>query len=103
MKKTILIILPVLICILLLCGILLHRTASLPAVKVHSFDGSGQVSIRWEAMKDVDGYAVYRSNTKEGTYELIKTCDGDARQYTDTNRKVGQKLYYKVCSYTLKN
>lgn len=103
MKKTMLIILSVLVCILVLCGILLHRTASPPVVKVHSFDGSGQVFIKWEAMKDVDGYAVYRSSTEEGTYELIKTCDGDKRQYTDTNRKVGQKLYYKVCSYTLKD
>lgn len=103
MKKALIIILPVLICTLVLCSILLHRTASPPAVKVHSFDGSGQVSIRWEAMKDVDGYAVYRSDTEDGTYELIKHCGRDARQYTDTNRKVGQKLYYKVCSYTLKN
>lgn len=103
MKKTLIIILPVLICILVLCGILLHRTASPPVVKVHSFDGSGEVSIRWEAMKDVDGYAVYRSDTEDGIYELIKHCGRDARQYTDTDRKVGQKLYYKVCSYTLKN
>lgn len=103
MKKALIIILPVLICTMVLCSILLHRTASPPVVKVHSFDGSGEVSIRWEAMKDVDGYAVYRSDTEDGTYELIKHCGRDTCQYTDKDRKIAQKFYYKVCSFTQKD
>lgn len=37
------------------------------------------------------------------SFELIKHCGRDTCQYTDTDRKIAQKFYYKVCSFTQKD
>ncbi|MBQ3520800.1 MAG: hypothetical protein IJA50_02740, partial [Firmicutes bacterium] len=47
----------------------------------------------------VDGYQVYRSTKKNGTYKKVKTTKSDVYSWTNTGLKVGKKYYYKVRGY----
>ncbi|OFX87806.1 MAG: hypothetical protein A2W99_15935 [Bacteroidetes bacterium GWF2_33_16] len=44
------------------------------------------------------GFAIYRSNTLNGTYTKINTVDADITVFTDTNLNSGTTYYYKVYS-----
>jgi hypothetical protein len=53
-------------------------------------------------MKDADGYIVYRSFSKNGTYKRVYTTDNPKKNwYINTNRKSGQIWWYKVRGYQL--
>ena len=87
----------------LLVSALIFSFAS-AAVKAHSFDGSGKVLVSWSAIDGAEGYAVYRSDTKDGTYQLIKKYDdSEAYSMTDIDREVGQENFYKVCGFFKKD
>ncbi len=47
----------------------------------------------------VDGYQVYRSTKKNGTYKKVKTTKSTTYSWTNTGLKVGKKYYYKVRGY----
>ena len=52
---------------------------------------------------DEDGYIVYRSTSKKGSYKQIRTVKRKSGamtgSYTDKNVKIGKKYYYKVVTY----
>lgn len=52
---------------------------------------------------DEDGYIVYRSTSKKGSYKQIRTVKRKSGamtgSYTDKTVKIGKKYYYKVVSY----
>lgn len=47
-----------------------------------------------------DGYEIYRSSSKNGTYKLVKNCKGNNISYKDRKGlKFNKKYYYKIRAY----
>ena len=59
------------------------------------------VKITWNKIEDAEGYQIYRSATRTGQYQLIKTVPAASLSCTDKSKTltVGKKYYYKVCPY----
>lgn len=57
----------------------------------------GQATISYKKVKGVDGYAIYRSTKKNGTYVLVGTTT--KTKFTDASAPAGKTCYYKVASY----
>lgn len=57
----------------------------------------GQATISYKKVKGVDGYAIYRSTKKNGTYVLVGTSTKTS--FTDGSAPSGKTCYYKVASY----
>ena len=72
------------------------RTCDLPQPKVTASNNAsnGKVKLTWEKVEGAVGYKVYRSETKDGTYKLMKTVTGTT--YTNTSAEAGKTYYYKV-------
>lgn len=75
---------------------------SIKPVKSHGLE------ITWNISSDADGYGIYRSDQKDGTYTLIKNVKNettwywdfeDQLTYTDKNLTVGKIYYYKIRPY----
>ncbi len=63
-----------------------------------------KVKLSWKAAKNVDGYEIHRSTTKNGTYQKIKTITNPKTiKYTNKNLTKGQTYYYKIRSYQTVN
>ena len=59
-----------------------------------------KIKVSWDKMNGVDGYQVYRSTSKNGTYKrAYSTTDPDKNWYINTNRTTGKTYYYKVRGY----
>ncbi len=75
-----------------------------PGISVKTTD-SGKLKISWKAVKkssskNVDGYVVYRSTSKNGKYSKVKTISkGSTTSFTDSGLKNGKTYYYKVRAY----
>ncbi|MBQ9530708.1 MAG: right-handed parallel beta-helix repeat-containing protein [Eubacterium sp.] len=54
------------------------------------------VIVEWKAVKKAQYYQIYRSSSKNGTYEKTATIKSTKLKYKDTNVKKGRKYYYKV-------
>ncbi len=51
-------------------------------------------------MKSADGYQIYKSTKKNGTYTRVKTVkNAKTAKYADTSQKQGKTCYYKVRAY----
>ena len=62
----------------------------------------GQVKISWKKVKGASAYLVYRANSKNGKYKLLKIIQKkNASSYVDRKNKKNGKTYYKVA--VLKN
>lgn len=57
----------------------------------------GQVTIKFKKVSNVDGYAIYRSTKKNGTYSMVGTTTKTS--FTDSSAESGKTYYYKVASY----
>ncbi len=56
--------------------------------------------VTWTQVDGADGYQIYRSTEKDGTYTCIKTISGGSTvKYTNSGLTVGQTYYYKVRAY----
>lgn len=64
-------------------------------------DGSGQLTVKWEAVSNASGYQLYRSTTKNGKF--TKVADVNSTSYTDTGLKNGTTYYYKVRAKSVQN
>lgn len=62
-----------------------------------SSNKSDGIQLNWKADTDSDGYEVYRSNTKNGTFQLLDTVTDCT--YKDTDVHFGSTYYYKVRAY----
>ena len=59
-----------------------------------------KIKVSWDKMDGVDGYQVYRSTSKNGTYKrAYSTADPDKNWYINTGRTTGKTYYYKVRGY----
>ena len=62
--------------------------------------GDEGVAVSWTTRSDVDGYQVFRSTAKNGTFDLIATVtDPTQNTYVDNEIKVNTTYYYKVRRY----
>ena len=58
------------------------------------------VKVRYSLCSDVDGYKIYRSTAKDGSYSLIGTVDDkNTETFTDATVAYNTSYYYKVCSF----
>ncbi|WP_081772898.1 S8 family serine peptidase [Bacillus sp. EB01] len=62
--------------------------------------GYNKVKVSWGKVSGAQGYEVYRSTSKYGTYSKIATLtSGTATSYTNGALNPGKTYYYKVVSY----
>lgn len=62
--------------------------------------GDEGVAVSWTTRADVDGYQVFRSTAKNGTFDLIATVTDPAQNtYVDDEIKANTTYYYKVRRY----
>ena len=58
------------------------------------------MAVSWTTRADVDGYQVFRSTAKNGTFDLIATVTDPAQNtYVDDEIQVNTTYYYKVRRY----
>lgn len=63
---------------------------------------SNIVSLKWNKIKGVTGYEIYRSSSKKGTYKQIAAVKKASRvTYKDKSVKDGKTYYYKVRPYKM--
>lgn len=61
---------------------------------------TGKVKISWKKITGAYGYAVYRADSKTGSYKKIKTVtSGSTLNTIDEGLKTGKTYYYKVRAY----
>lgn len=56
-------------------------------------------NISWPALKNVNGYEVYRSDAYDGKYDLLKTIASDNRAYFNIKLSTGTEYHYKVRAF----
>lgn len=58
------------------------------------------LKIKWNPVEGATGYRIYRSKSKDGTYNSIATLTGnDNVTFTNAKLKCGRTYYYKVRAY----
>lgn len=63
---------------------------------------SNLVSLKWEKVKGVTGYEIFRSASKNGTYKQIATVKKSKNvTYKDKSVKAGKAYFYKVRPYKI--
>ena len=61
---------------------------------------STSIKLSWSKVSDADGYIIYRSTSKKGTYTKIKDITKNSTlNYTDSNLSSNKKYYYKIKSF----
>ena len=71
------------------------------SVKSNTYNSN---KITWSKVSGANGYEVYRSTSKNGTYKSIKTItSGSTVSYTNTSLATGTTYYYKVRAYRTVN
>ncbi|MDO5521454.1 MAG: GH25 family lysozyme [bacterium] len=74
----------------------------LTAPKITEITGyNDRVYVRWSAVKDAQGYEVYRSDSKTGTYK--KVISKAANYINNTGLQKNKTYYYKVRAYYVLN
>ncbi len=75
------------------------RPTKVKGVKVTS-PKKKSLKVSWKKIAGADGYQIYRSTSKNGTYKLAKTIkSGSTTTWTNKSLKSGKKYYYKVRAY----
>ncbi|MFT4145618.1 MAG: GH25 family lysozyme [Mobilitalea sp.] len=69
------------------------------SIAAASGSAEGTIDISWGQSEGSDGYEVYQSSSKSGTYELLTTVSESG--YTDTGLDLGSTYYYKIRAYRL--
>lgn len=59
------------------------------------------IQIKWTKVSNADGYQIYRSTSKNGTYKKIATVKSNKRIYNDNTAKLNKKYYYKIRAYAI--
>ena len=64
-----------------------------------------KIKVKWKKIKNVSGYEVYRSDSANGEYTLMKTYSGNYRSshtFTDRDIVSGYEYYYLIKPYKYK-
>lgn len=80
-------------------------TTRLTASKITRITTSSKkAAITWSKIKNATGYEVYRSTTKNGTYQKIATIkSGKTVKFTNVKLTANKTYYYKVRAYRVVN
>ncbi len=74
-----------------------------PVITYVKSNSTTSLGVRWNKILDADGYYVYRSTKKNGSYKKIATIGkGKTISYTDKKRKAGTTYYYQIQPYNKK-
>lgn len=74
----------------------LPQKMSAPTAKISS---SG-IKVQWTKEKSITGYKIYRKDSKNGSYKLVKTItSASAASWTDKSVKNNKGYYYKIRCY----
>ncbi len=61
---------------------------------------SSSIKLSWSKVSNADGYRIYRSTSKNGTYTKIKDITKNSTlNYTNSNLSSNKKYYYKIKSF----
>ncbi|WP_343343699.1 GH25 family lysozyme [Terrisporobacter petrolearius] len=65
---------------------------------------SSSIKLSWSKVANADGYIIYRSYSKNGTYTKIKDITKNSTlSYTDSRLSSNKKYYYKIKSFKTSN
>lgn len=111
MKRTLSILLCLIICIAMFPGqVFAAGNLSAPGKLTAKVTAEKNVTVSWSKVSSAKGYKVYRAASREGedyrytSYKCIKTVSSkNTVKYTDKTVKPGKKYFYKVKSYKLVN
>ncbi len=70
-------------------------TLGTPSIKA-SNAGYNSIKVSWSAISGSEGYVIYRSTSKNGTYKEIARVNGSTLSYTDSGLSTNKYYYYKV-------
>ncbi len=68
------------------------------AVSFSLTSGNSNATLKWNKVKGVSGYKIYRATSKKGKYKYIKTVSSKKNSYTDKVKKYST-YYYKMRTY----
>ena len=111
MKRTLSILLCLIICIAMFPGqAFAAGNLSAPGKITAKVTADKNVTVSWSKVSSAKGYKVYRAESREGedyrytSYKCIKTVGSKATvKYKDKTVKPGKKYYYKVKAYKVVN
>lgn len=66
-------------------------------------DNKPVINVKWSAVDEAQGYALYKYDVKSKKYVLLKTFGKNAREYNDTSVQNGKAYYYYVCAFITVN
>ena len=61
--------------------------------------GARSIKVSWQKVTGADGYQIWRSTKRNGSYTKIKTAATNTSSYTDKNLTNKKTYYYKVKAY----
>lgn len=65
---------------------------------------TGKITAAWQKVDGAEGYQIWRSESKNGTYKRIHTItSGTILSYSDATPKAGTTYYYKIRAYRKPN
>ncbi len=78
-----------------------HTTPSMPTIKTAASTGYKNIKLTWAAIKEANGYLIYRTEKTDGTgWKSIKDItSGTTVSYTDSTAETGKLYYYTIKSY----
>ena len=80
-------------------GLKVPQLARPKSVKAYSA-GPHAIKLSWKKVPRANGYFIYRSDKKDGSYHRIKRIRrGKILSFRDTGRKFDKKFYYKIVAY----
>ncbi|WP_099467931.1 fibronectin type III domain-containing protein [Konateibacter massiliensis] len=78
----------------------LNTATSMAKPKINLSAGSKKATITYQKVSGANGYEIYMSTSKKGTYEKVKTLTKVSKiKYTKTGLKKGKTYYFKVRAY----
>lgn len=73
--------------------------ASKPSIRNIRKKSKKAATISWNKVSSVQGYQLYRSTSKSGRYQCIKTLSSKSSSYKNSGLKSKKTYYYKIRAY----
>lgn len=70
-----------------------------PKISSASSANYNTLTVKWSKVSGADGYVLYRSTSKNGSYKKIASLKSSKVSYSDTKLTTGKTYYYKVRAY----
>ncbi|MCD7860249.1 MAG: endonuclease [Firmicutes bacterium] len=67
-------------------------------------NATDRVRLLWNAVDGAEGYQIWRADSADGEYKIVKTItSGDTTAYSNNGLEIGQTYYYKIRAYATVN